>query len=125
MLVDLWHARSAAYHAAWALSDGSDDPVLAASIAQALVRLRCNGLPSDYHPGPRRHQFSPVNCIRPQLFCKPCRHRRRPAGGAPKQHRFHDVAELVLDDAVAPQRRGESGHRTGMGGNMADGFRTR
>ena len=35
MLVDLEHARSAAYHAAWALTDGSDDPALAASIAQA------------------------------------------------------------------------------------------
>jgi alkylation response protein AidB-like acyl-CoA dehydrogenase len=35
MLVDLEHARSTAYHAVWALTDGSDDPELAASIAQA------------------------------------------------------------------------------------------
>jgi len=35
MLVLVEHARSAAYHAAWALQDGSDDPALAASIAQA------------------------------------------------------------------------------------------
>ncbi|GAA1834791.1 acyl-CoA dehydrogenase family protein [Pseudonocardia ailaonensis] len=35
MLVDLEHARSAAYHGAWALQDGTDDPALAASIAQA------------------------------------------------------------------------------------------
>jgi alkylation response protein AidB-like acyl-CoA dehydrogenase len=35
MLVDLEHARSTAYHAVWALTDGSDDPALAASIAQA------------------------------------------------------------------------------------------
>jgi alkylation response protein AidB-like acyl-CoA dehydrogenase len=36
-LVDLEHARSAAYHAVWALSDASDDPALAASIAQATA----------------------------------------------------------------------------------------
>jgi len=35
MMVDTEHARSVAYHAAWALGDGSDDPALAASIAQA------------------------------------------------------------------------------------------
>ena len=35
MLVDQEHARSAAYHGAWALQDGTDDPALAASIAQA------------------------------------------------------------------------------------------
>jgi alkylation response protein AidB-like acyl-CoA dehydrogenase len=35
MLVSVEHARSAAYHAAWALQDGTDDPWLAASIAQA------------------------------------------------------------------------------------------
>jgi alkylation response protein AidB-like acyl-CoA dehydrogenase len=37
MLVEVEHARSAAYHAAWALGDGSDDPALAASIAQATA----------------------------------------------------------------------------------------
>jgi alkylation response protein AidB-like acyl-CoA dehydrogenase len=36
LLVDLEHARSAAYHAIWALTDGSDDPALVASIAQAI-----------------------------------------------------------------------------------------
>jgi alkylation response protein AidB-like acyl-CoA dehydrogenase len=36
LLVDVEHARSAAYHAIWALTDGSDDPALAASIAQAV-----------------------------------------------------------------------------------------
>lgn len=35
-LVALGHARSAAYHAVWALTDGSDDPALAVSIAQAM-----------------------------------------------------------------------------------------
>ena len=43
-LVALEHARSTAYHAVWALTDGSDDPALAVSIAQAtcsaaLVRV--------------------------------------------------------------------------------------
>jgi alkylation response protein AidB-like acyl-CoA dehydrogenase len=35
MLVRVEHARSTAYHAAWALQDGTDDPDLAVSIAQA------------------------------------------------------------------------------------------
>jgi alkylation response protein AidB-like acyl-CoA dehydrogenase len=36
MLVRVEHARSAAYHAAWALTDGSDDPDLAVAVAQAV-----------------------------------------------------------------------------------------
>lgn len=35
MLVEQEHARSTAYYGAWALRDGTDDPALAASIAQA------------------------------------------------------------------------------------------
>ncbi|WP_219416823.1 acyl-CoA dehydrogenase family protein [Pseudonocardia nigra] len=35
MLVLVEHARSAAYHAAWTLQDGTDDPDLAVSVAQA------------------------------------------------------------------------------------------
>ncbi|WP_260155746.1 acyl-CoA dehydrogenase family protein [Mycolicibacterium iranicum] len=34
-LVAVEHARSTAYHAVWALTDGSDDPALAVAIAQA------------------------------------------------------------------------------------------
>jgi alkylation response protein AidB-like acyl-CoA dehydrogenase len=37
VMVDIEHARSAAYHAIWALTDGSDDAALAASIAQATA----------------------------------------------------------------------------------------
>jgi alkylation response protein AidB-like acyl-CoA dehydrogenase len=37
VMVDIEHARSAAYHAIWALTDGSDDATLAASIAQATA----------------------------------------------------------------------------------------
>jgi alkylation response protein AidB-like acyl-CoA dehydrogenase len=36
MLVRVEHARSAAYHAAWTLTDGSDDPDLAVAVAQAV-----------------------------------------------------------------------------------------
>ncbi len=36
MLVRVEHARSAAYHAAWALAEGSDDPDLAVAVAQAV-----------------------------------------------------------------------------------------
>jgi alkylation response protein AidB-like acyl-CoA dehydrogenase len=36
LLVEVEHARSTAYHAVWALTDGSDDPALATAIAQAV-----------------------------------------------------------------------------------------
>jgi alkylation response protein AidB-like acyl-CoA dehydrogenase len=47
MLVDLEHARSTAYHAAWALTDGSDDPALAASIAQATCSAAFSRIAAD------------------------------------------------------------------------------
>jgi alkylation response protein AidB-like acyl-CoA dehydrogenase len=37
MLIDLEQARSAAYHAAWVLEDGGDDPDLAVSLAKAVA----------------------------------------------------------------------------------------
>jgi alkylation response protein AidB-like acyl-CoA dehydrogenase len=37
MLISVEQARSAAYHAVWALQDGTDDPVLAASLAKAVA----------------------------------------------------------------------------------------
>ncbi|ORA01749.1 acyl-CoA dehydrogenase family protein [Mycolicibacterium bacteremicum] len=46
-MVDLEHARSATYHAAWALGDGSDDPALAASIAQALASAAFSRIATD------------------------------------------------------------------------------
>ena len=42
LLVDLEHARSAAYHAVWALTDGTDDPAVATSIAQAVASAAFN-----------------------------------------------------------------------------------
>ncbi len=47
MLVDLEHARSAAYHAVWALTDGTDDPALAASIAQATCSAALSRIAKD------------------------------------------------------------------------------
>lgn len=46
-MVDLEHARSATYHAVWALGDGSDDPALAASIAQALASTAFSRIATD------------------------------------------------------------------------------
>ena len=47
MMVDLEHARSTAYHAVWALSDASDDPALATSIAQATVSAAFSRIATD------------------------------------------------------------------------------
>jgi alkylation response protein AidB-like acyl-CoA dehydrogenase len=47
MLIDAEHARSTAYHAAWALAEGSDDPALAASIAQATASAAAARIAAD------------------------------------------------------------------------------
>lgn len=47
LLVDVEHARSAAYHAIWALADGSDDPALATSIAQAVCSSALTHVATD------------------------------------------------------------------------------
>ena len=47
MLIAVEHARSTAYHAAWALTDGSDDPALAASIAQATCSAAAAKIAAD------------------------------------------------------------------------------
>jgi alkylation response protein AidB-like acyl-CoA dehydrogenase len=47
MMVDLEHARSTAYHAVWALTEGSDDPALAASIAQATCSAAFSRIAAD------------------------------------------------------------------------------
>ena len=46
-LVALEHARSTAYHAVWALMDGSDDPALAVSIAQATCSAAFTRVATD------------------------------------------------------------------------------
>jgi len=47
LLIMLEHARSTAYHAAWALTDGSDDAGLAASIAQATCSAALSRIAAD------------------------------------------------------------------------------
>ncbi len=96
-MVDLEHARSATYHAVWALTDGSDDPALAASIAQALASATFARIASDtvqVHGGigfTWEHQA--------HLFLK-----RASTGaallGSAEAHRDR-VAALVLDTATA------------------------
>jgi alkylation response protein AidB-like acyl-CoA dehydrogenase len=47
LLVDVEHARSTAYHAIWALAEGSDDPALATSIAQAVCSAALTHVATD------------------------------------------------------------------------------
>ncbi|MFC4944418.1 acyl-CoA dehydrogenase family protein [Pseudonocardia sp. GCM10023141] len=47
MFVRVEHARSAAYHAAWALQDGTDDADLAVSIAQAVCSEAFQSVAAD------------------------------------------------------------------------------
>ncbi|SEH53547.1 Acyl-CoA dehydrogenase [Mycolicibacterium rutilum] len=47
LLVDVEHARSTAYHAVWALANGSDDPALATSIAQAVCSAALTHVATD------------------------------------------------------------------------------
>ena len=47
MLVEAEHARSTAFHAVWALADGSDDPALATAIAQATCSAALSRIATD------------------------------------------------------------------------------
>jgi alkylation response protein AidB-like acyl-CoA dehydrogenase len=100
LLVDLEHARSAAYHAIWALADGmdvEDDPALAASIAQATASAAFARVAADtiqVHGGigftweHQAHLYFKRATTDAALL------------GSPEQHRSR-VAELVLDTASA------------------------
>ncbi len=96
MLVDLEHARSTAYHAVWALTDGSDDPALAVSIAQATSSAAFSRIAADtiqVHGGigfTWEHQA--------HLYFKRATTDAALLGSA-EQHR-NRVAELVLDTAI-------------------------
>ncbi|MUL83057.1 acyl-CoA dehydrogenase [Mycobacterium sp. CBMA247] len=96
-LVDLEHARSAAYHAVWALTDGTDDPALAASIAQATASAAFAKVAADtiqVHGGigfTWEHQA--------HLYFKRAVTDAALLGSA-EAHRSR-VAELVLDEATA------------------------
>jgi alkylation response protein AidB-like acyl-CoA dehydrogenase len=95
LLVDLEHARSAAYHAVWALADGSDDPALAVSIAQATASAALSRVAADtiqVHGGigfTWEHQA--------HLYFKRAATDAALLGSA-EQHRSR-IAELVLDTA--------------------------
>jgi alkylation response protein AidB-like acyl-CoA dehydrogenase len=97
MLVDVEHARSTAYHAVWALTDGSDDPALAVSIAQATASAALSRVAADtiqVHGGigfTWEHQA--------HLYFKRATTDAALLGSA-EQHRAR-VAEIVLDEASA------------------------
>ncbi|MBV5244698.1 MULTISPECIES: acyl-CoA dehydrogenase family protein [Mycolicibacterium] len=97
-LVALEHARSTAYHAVWALSDGSDDPALAVSIAQATTSAAFVRVATDtiqVHGGigfTWEHQA--------HLYYKRAYTDAALLGGA-EEHRAR-VADFVLD--VAPEK---------------------
>jgi alkylation response protein AidB-like acyl-CoA dehydrogenase len=97
LLVDVEHARSAAYHAVWALADGTDDPALAASIAQAIASAAFARVATDtiqVHGGigftweHQAHLYFKRATTDAALL------------GSPEQHRSR-VAALVLDTASA------------------------
>jgi alkylation response protein AidB-like acyl-CoA dehydrogenase len=97
LLVDVEHARSTAYHAIWALTDGSDDPALAVSIAQAVCSAAFVHVAADtiqVHGGigfTWEHQA--------HLYYKRATTDAILLGSA-EQHRSL-VAAMVLDDASA------------------------
>jgi alkylation response protein AidB-like acyl-CoA dehydrogenase len=97
LLVDVEHARSTAYHAIWALTDGSDDHALAASIAQATASAAFARVATDtiqVHGGigfTWEHQA--------HLYFKRATTDAALLGN-PEQHRAR-VAALVLDTASA------------------------
>ena len=97
LLVELEHARSTAYHAVWALMDGTDDPALAASIAQATCSAAFSRIAADtiqVHGGigfTWEHQA--------HLYLKRATTDAALLGTA-EQHRSR-VAALVLDTAEA------------------------
>ncbi len=75
LLVDVEHARSTAYHATWALTDGSDDAALATSIAQAVCSAAGSHVATDTiqvlggigftweHQAHRHHKRATTNAV--------------------------------------------------------------
>jgi alkylation response protein AidB-like acyl-CoA dehydrogenase len=96
MLVDLEHARSTAYHAVWALSYGTDDPALAASIAQATCSAAFSRIAADSLQVLGGIGFTWEH--QAHLYFKRAATDAALLGSA-EQHRSR-VADLVLDNAV-------------------------
>jgi len=97
LLIDVEHARSTTYHAVWALADGTDDPALATSIAQATASAAFARVATDtiqVHGGigftweHQAHLYFKRATTDAALL------------GSPEQHRSR-VAALVLDTASA------------------------
>ncbi len=97
MLVDLEHARSAAYHAVWALTDGTDDPAVATSIAQAVASAAFSRIARDTIQVLGGIGFTWEH--QAHLYFKRASTDAALLGSA-EQHRTR-VAELVLDTAEA------------------------
>lgn len=96
MLVDAEHARSTAYHAVWALTDGSDDPALATAIAQAVCSAALSRIAADTIQVLGGIGFTWEH--QAHLYFKRAATDAALLGGA-EQHRAR-VAELVLDTAT-------------------------
>jgi alkylation response protein AidB-like acyl-CoA dehydrogenase len=97
MLVEQEHARSAAYHGAWALQDGSDDRALAASIAQATCSAAFARIAADavqVHGGIGFTWEHQAHLYFKRAFTDAA------LLGSTEEHQAR-IAELVLDTATA------------------------
>lgn len=97
MLVDQEHARSAAYYGAWTLQDGTDDPALAASIAQATCSAAFTRIATDaiqVHGGIGFTWEHQAHLYFKRAFTDAA------LLGCAEEHRSW-IAELVLDSATA------------------------
>jgi alkylation response protein AidB-like acyl-CoA dehydrogenase len=108
MLVLVEHARSTAYHAAWALQDGSDDPDLAVSIAQATCSENYERVATDtvqMHGGIGFTWEHPTHLYLKRAFTDAA------LLGSAEQHRDR-IAALVLDTAEPTGRATVADGRT-------------
>lgn len=97
MLVDAEHARSTAYHAVWALADGSDDAELSTAIAQATCSAALSRIAADTIQVLGGIGFTWEH--QAHLYFKRAVTDAALLGSA--EHHRNRVAELVLDDASA------------------------
>jgi alkylation response protein AidB-like acyl-CoA dehydrogenase len=97
MLVEAEHARSTAYHAVWALTDGSDDPALATAIAQATASSALSRIAADTIQVLGGIGFTWEH--QAHLYFKRATTDAALLGSA-EDHRSR-IAELVLDSATA------------------------
>lgn len=96
MLVEQEHARSAAYYGAWALQDSTDEPALAASIAQATCSAAFTRIAADtvqVHGGIGFTWEHQVHLYFKRAFTDAA------LLGSPEEHRSR-IAEFVLDGAA-------------------------